>query len=114
MQRSVLPVRCSVLLKQDAAAYEVCLLVMKKLIMAFIVTPSTGLLRERPYLFACSEVLLAVFFLFRHCDTNQHCQALRYRMSEAEFIILSGCNYLLALGSERFLCVPRTHILKRE
>lgn len=94
-QRSVLPVRCSVLLKQAAAAYEVCLLVMKKLIMAFIVTPSTGLLKERPYLFACSEVLLAVFFLFRHCDTNQHCQALRYRMSEAEFIILSGCKLLV-------------------
>lgn len=61
-------------------------------------------------LFACPGVVLGASSPLRRRDPNRLPGTGCQRQSS---LILSGCNYSLALGSERFLCVPRTHILNR-
>lgn len=79
--------------------------------MAFPVTLTTGLLNQQlPSLLAWSEALLGTSSLFRHCDPNRYSPAPIQNVNShrgIEFIILTGCNYLLAVRSERFFCVPK-------
>lgn len=70
--------------------------------------PCPGL--PKPGLFACPGVVLGASSRLRRRDPNRPRGTGCQRQSS---LILSGCNYSLALGSERFLCVPRTHILRR-
>lgn len=70
--------------------------------------PCPGL--PKPQIFACPGVVLGASSPLRRRDANRLRGTGCQRQSS---LILPGCNYSWALGRERFLCVPRTHILRR-